>query len=66
MGEKVNLSDHKQARAYQKGFKDALEMLINTLVESGDVNNLLDVLEDNARPEDADRFRAFYAARNAR
>ena len=66
MGEKVNLSNHKEARAYQLGFKDSLKMLIDTLVESGDVNNLLDVLEDNARPEDADRFRAFYAAKNAR
>lgn len=66
MSPKVNLSSHTQARAYQAGHAAALKMLIDTLIETGDVNHLLDVLEDNAAPEDADRFRAYYAAKNGK
>lgn len=63
---KINLNDHTQARAYNQGKQDAFDMLVKTLEETGDVNFLLDVLEDNAAPDTAERLRAFYRKRNKR
>ena len=61
---KVNLNVHTQARAYQEGMRDGLALLVTALEESGDINHLLEVLEWNARPEDAQRLNDYYAAKN--
>lgn len=62
---KINLSNHAQARAYQEGMRDGMAMLIDTLVEAGHIDYLLEVLEANARPADAAKLDAFYTARRA-
>lgn len=59
----VNFRVATQARAYQEGVHDGMALLITALEEGGTVNNLLEVLEWNARPEDAKRLNDFYAAR---
>jgi hypothetical protein len=66
MGEKVNLNVHTQARAYRLGFQEALKGCIDALVEGGDINYLLEYIENNADAPTRDAMNAFYAARNAR
>ncbi|AXQ52894.1 hypothetical protein SEA_NEFERTHENA_30 [Microbacterium phage Neferthena] len=58
---KVNLNNHKEARAYQEGMRDGLALLV-TMLEEGGINNLLEGLVGNARPQDAARVNAYYAA----
>lgn len=58
---KVNLNDHKEARAYQEGMRDGLALLV-TMLEEGGINNLLEGLTANARPQDAARVNAYYEA----
>jgi len=58
---KVNLNNHKEARAYQEGMRDGLALLV-TMLEEGGINNLLEGLVQNARPADAARVNAYYAA----
>lgn len=65
MAHKVNLNVHTQARAYQAGFQDALALLVDSLIEGGDINYLIDTLENNAHEATRDKLNAFYAARNA-
>jgi hypothetical protein len=66
---KINLNVHTQARAYHAGFQDAMTMLVDALVEGGDVNFLLDCLEDNINPHTNEATRAkyleFYDRKNA-
>lgn len=59
----VNFQVRTQAAAYQEGCRDAYELLITALIEAGNVGTMIDVLEDNARPADADRLREYYAAK---
>lgn len=61
---KVDLTVHTQARAYQEGFKDAFDLLVTMLEEGGHINYLLEGIEQNARPETVARMDAFYAARS--
>lgn len=61
---KVNLNDHKEARAYQEGFQGAFDLLITMLEEGGDINYLLEGIEHNARPDIVARMNAFYAGRS--
>jgi len=58
---KINMSNHKEARAYQEGMRDGLALLV-TMLEEGGINNLLEGLVQNARPADAARVNAYYAA----
>ena len=60
---RVNFNVRTQAIAYQEGHRDAFALLITALEEGGTVSHLIDVLEDNARPEDRERLRRFYDAR---
>lgn len=60
---KVNLNDHKEARAYQEGFQGAFDLLITMLEEGGDTNYLLEGIEHNARPDIVARMNAFYAGK---
>jgi hypothetical protein len=57
---KVNFKVRTQAHAYAEGMRDGMALLITALEEGGTVDHLLEVLEWNARPEDADRLRAHY------
>lgn len=66
MGEKVNLNVHTQRRAYIKGLHDGLDGAVKALVEGGDINYLLEYIENNAAQETVDAMNAYYAARNAR
>lgn len=66
MGEKVNLNVHTQRRAYIKGLHDGLDGAVQALIEGGDINYLLEYIENNATPETVAKMDAFYAARNAR
>jgi hypothetical protein len=59
----VNFRVRTQAVAYQEGMRDGMAMLVSALEEGGDINYLLEVLEENARPEDADRLNAYYDRR---
>jgi hypothetical protein len=63
MGEKVNLNVHTQARAYQLGFREALQGCIDALVEGGDINYLLKYIENNADAETRAKMNAYRAAR---
>ena len=63
MGEKVNLNIHTQARAYQLGFREALKGCIDALAEGGDINYLLEYIENNADAETRAKMDAYYAAR---
>lgn len=65
MNPKINLSNHKELRAYQAGFQAALASLVDSLVDGGDINYLIDALEDQANEATADKLRAFYSRRNA-
>jgi hypothetical protein len=56
----VNFRVRTQAVAYQEGMRDAMALLVTALEEGGHINYLLEVLEANARPEDAARLNAFY------
>lgn len=58
---KVNLNNHKEARAYQEGMKDGLALLV-TMLEEGGIANLIEGLVQNARPVDAVRANAAYNA----
>ncbi len=60
---KVNLNDHKEARAYQEGMRDGLALLV-TMLEEGGINNLLEGLAGNARPADVAKLNAYYAAQD--
>lgn len=60
---KVNLNDHKEARAYQTGFQDALKFLVDALVEGGDVNYLIDALEQNANEPTRKALNEYYGAK---
>lgn len=66
MSPKVNLNVHTQARAYRLGFQEALAGAVNALVEGGDINYLLEYIENNADAPTRDAMNAYYAARNAR
>ena len=61
MSPKVDLSKHTQARAYQAGYQDALEMLVDALIEGGDVSYLIDALEDNAKDSTKAKLNTHYA-----
>ena len=63
MSPKIDLNVHTQRRAYNAGFQAALALLVTVLEENGDVNYLIDALENNASPETAARLNAYYAAR---
>lgn len=63
MKHKVNLNVHTEARAYQVGFQDALALLVDSLVEGGDINCLINTLKNNAHEETRDKLNVFYAAR---
>lgn len=60
----TNFRVKTQAAAYKEGAMDAYDLLVTVLEERGDINFLIDVLEDNARPDTRERLRAFYAAKN--
>ncbi|QKN87791.1 hypothetical protein NEBULOUS_30 [Microbacterium phage Nebulous] len=62
---KVNLNNHKEARAYQTGFQDALKFLVDALVEGGDVNYLIDALEQNANEPTRKALNEYYGAKAA-
>lgn len=61
----VNFSVATQANAHRVGFQDALELLVVVLEESGDINHMLDVMEDNMTPELRKRFQAHYETKAA-
>lgn len=63
MGEKVNLNVHTQRRAYIKGLHDGLDGCIAALVEGGDINYLLEYIENNASAETVAKMNEYYAAR---
>lgn len=63
MGEKVNLNVHTQARAYQLGFREALAGCIGALVEGGDINHLLEYIDNNADADTRAKMDAYYRAR---
>lgn len=64
MSTKVNFKVRTQAVAYQEGYQAALSDLVDSLVEGGDVNYLLDALEMKlTQPEALAKFRAYYASR---
>lgn len=65
MGEKVNLNVHTQARAYRLGFQEALAGAVGALVEGGDINYLIDYIENNADADTRAKIEAYYKARNA-
>ena len=65
MGEKVNLNVHTQARAFRFGFQEALACAVNALVEGGDINSLLEYIENNAAPETVAAMNEYYKAHNA-
>lgn len=61
MSTKVNFKVRTQAVAYQEGYQDALSDLVDSLVEGGDVNFLIDALEMKInRPEVSDKIRRYY------
>ena len=60
---RVNFNVRTQAVAYQEGYRDAFALLITALEEGGTVSHMIDVLEDNARPEDRERLRRFYGVK---
>jgi hypothetical protein len=62
----VNFSVRTQAFAYSEGMKDGLDLLVTCLIESGDINGLLEAIEVNARPETVAKMDAYYEAKNAR
>ncbi len=64
MNKKVNFNVRTQAHAYSEGMKDAMAMLIDARV-NGHVDDVIDLMEHNARPEDAAKLRAFYAEATA-
>ena len=66
MSPKVDLNVHTQRRAYIKGLQDGLDGAVTALVEGGDINYLLEYIENNAAPETVAKMDAYYAARNAR
>ena len=58
---KVDFRARTQAVAYQTGYQDALSELVDSLVEGGDVNFLIDALENKInRPEVVAKLRAYY------
>jgi len=59
----INFSVKTQAAAYREGAMDAYDLLV-TMLEEGGINNLLEGIELNARPETVARMNAYYAARN--
>ncbi|WP_136053591.1 hypothetical protein [Microbacterium sp. K5D] len=60
----VNLQVRTQTVAYNTGYQTALSDLVDSLVEGGDVNFLLDALEMKlTQPEALAKFRAYYANR---
>lgn len=59
----INFSVKTQANAYAEGAKDAYDLLV-TMLEEGGINNLLDGISYNARPETVARMDAYYAAGN--
>lgn len=60
----INLSVKTQAAAYSEGAKDAYDLLV-TMLEEGGINNLLDGISYNARPETVARMDAYYELKNA-
>jgi hypothetical protein len=65
MGEKVNLNVHTQARAYQLGFREGLQGCVDALVEGGDINYLLEYIENNADEATRNKMNEYYDRRNA-
>lgn len=61
---KVNFRVETQARAYSAGAMDAYDLLVTILEETGNINSLLEGIENNARPETVARMNAYYAAKN--
>lgn len=58
---KVNFNVHTQARAYQVGYQDALSDLVDHLIEGGDANYLVGVLEmKTIRPNVAAKISRYY------
>lgn len=55
----VNFQVQTQATAYAEGAQDAYALLV-TMLEEGDINNLLDGIECNAKPETVARLNAYY------
>lgn len=52
MSPKVDLNVHTQARAYQKGFQDALSFLVTILEENeGSLESLPEAIINNAAQE---------------
>ena len=58
--DKVNFSVKTQAFAYAEGMKDGMAMLIDMLVDGGDINYLLEGIANNARPETVAKMEAYY------
>jgi hypothetical protein len=65
MGEKVNLNVHTQRRAYIKGLHDGFDGAVQALIEGGDINYLIEYIENNASPETAAKLADYYDRRNA-
>lgn len=61
----VNFKVKTQAAAYKEGAMDAYALLVE-LLEQGGINQLLEGIEWNARPETVQRMNAHYAARGAK
>jgi hypothetical protein len=62
---KTNFRVKTQAAAYAEGARDAYDLLVTLLVECGDINYLLEGIENNAAAETVERMNAYYAAKNA-
>jgi hypothetical protein len=63
MGEKVNLNVHTQARAYRLGFQEALAGAVAALVEGGDINYMIEYIENNADADTRAKVEQYYAGR---
>lgn len=62
----TNFNVRTQRAAYTAGYGDAMHDLIEARISDyGSVNRMIEWLENNARPEDAKRLGAFYAAQAA-
>lgn len=65
MSPKVDLNVHTQRRAYIAGLHAGLDGCVKALVEGGDINYLLEYIENNAAPETVAAMNEYYKARNA-
>lgn len=61
----INFRVKTQAAAYSEGTKDAYDLLV-TMLEEGGINQLLEGIELNARPETVQRMNDYYRLQNLR